>query len=287
MCYSNSKSEPFPIQCYIDFDYISHDKEIFTQATPLYEEALKCSGYSESLHYSDKQPKKSKRNRQSNIIWFNLPFSKNVSTNVGQKFVRLISRHLPKKLRLQKIFNKNTVKVGYSCMPNLASIIKAHNNEVLKDNSTPPQNPATARKKTFVPLNGECQSNNIIYNTEVENTSRNETKVYIGLTEHPFKQRYSNHMQSIRHEKYGNSTKLSKYVWQLKKAGKKFKITWSINRRAQAYSNITKRCNLCLIEKLSIINADNPNTFNKRPALFSTFSRDKIPQHYITNLQSE
>ena len=77
------------------------------------------------------------------------------------------------------------------------------------------------------------------------------------------------YMQSIRHEKYGNSTELSKYVWQLKKEGEEFKITWSINRRAQAYSNTTKRCNLCLTEKLSIINADKTTTLNKRTELVS------------------
>ena len=115
---------------------------------------------------------------------------------------------------------------------------------------------------------------------------RNEKKVYIGLTENAFKQRYSNHMQSIRDEKYGNSTELSKYVWQLKKEGEEFKITWSINRRAQAYSNTTKRCDLCLTEKLSIINADKTTTLNKRSELVSKcrhknkyylahFSRDK------------
>ena len=160
--------------------------------------------------------------------------------NIGQKFLRLIFKHFPKKSRLQKIFNKNTVKVSYSCMPNLASIIKAHNNVVLKDNGTSLQKPCNCWKKDLCPLNSERQSNNIIYNAEIENTSRNETKVYIGLTEHPFKQIYSDHM----HEKYGNSTEQSKYIWQLKKAGKKFKIAWSIDRRAQAYSNITNQCNL-------------------------------------------
>ena len=55
---------------------ISHDKEIFNQAAPLYVDALKSCGYSENLHYSEEQAKKSKRNRQRNIIWFNPPFSK-------------------------------------------------------------------------------------------------------------------------------------------------------------------------------------------------------------------
>ena len=123
--------------------------------------------------------------------------------------------------------------------------------------------------KDLCPLNSKCQSNNIIYNAEIENMSRNETKVYIGLTEHAFKQRYSNHKQSIRYEKYGNSTELLKYVWQLKKECEEFKITWSINQRAQAYSITTKWCNLCLTEKLSIINADKTTTLNKRSELVS------------------
>ena len=134
-------------------------------------------------------------------------------------------------------------------------------------------------------LLGECQSNNIIYNAEVENMNRNETKLCIGLTEHPFKQRYSNHIQSIRHEKYGNSTELSKYIWQLKKEGKEFKITWSINQRAQAYSNITKRCNLCLTEKLSIINADKPTTLNKRLELVSKCQHEN--KYYLACFSSD
>ena len=115
--------------------------------------------------------------------------------------------------------------------------------------------------------------------------NRNETNLYIGLTEHPFKQRYSNHMQSIRHEKYGNSTELSKYVWQLKKEGKEFKITWSINRRAQTYSNITKWCNLCLTEKLSIINADKPTTLNKRLELISKCRHEN--KYYLACFSSD
>ena len=124
--------------------------------------------------------------------------------------------------------------------------------------------------------------------------SRNKTKVYIGLTEHPYKQRYSNHMESIRHEEYGNSTELLKHVWQLRKAGKEFKITWSINLRAQAYSNITKRCNLCLTEKLPLTKGPNSSqSANMKKVLFRMFLKGQhtvntlTPQYYITNLQSE
>ena len=73
--------------------------------------------------------------RKRNIIWFNPPYSKNVKTNVAQKFLRLIDKHFPKTSKLHKIFNRNTVKVSYSCMPNVKSTISSHNNRVLKKNN--------------------------------------------------------------------------------------------------------------------------------------------------------
>ena len=125
------------------------------------------------------------------------------------------------------------------------------------------------RKKDLCPLNGECQANNIIYKAEVINTTRSELKEYIGLTENTFKQRYSNHVQSFKNSKYENSTELSKYIWHLKRNNDNFNIKWSIIQRSQAYSNKTKRCNLCLTEKLSILNADKAKTLNKRSELVS------------------
>ena len=50
-----------------------------------YEKALRESGYKNvSLIYTDKNDIKEKRNRSQNIIWFNSPFNKNVSTNVAK-----------------------------------------------------------------------------------------------------------------------------------------------------------------------------------------------------------
>ena len=55
----------------------------------------------------------------------------------------------PKKLKAtENIQQLNTVKVSYSCMPNLASIIKTHNNEVSKDTSMCSQKPCNCQKKT-------------------------------------------------------------------------------------------------------------------------------------------
>ena len=73
--------------------------------------------------------KKKKRTRK--IIWFNPPFSKNVLTNVAKTFLQLVNKHFTRNHALHKIFNRNTLKASYSCMPNIANIIKAHNQKTL------------------------------------------------------------------------------------------------------------------------------------------------------------
>ena len=92
-----------------------------------------------SLIYSHQHSKSHQRHntqRKRNIIWFNPPYSKNVKTNVAQRFLRLLDKHFPKTFRLHKIFNRNSVKVSYSCKPNVKSIISNHNRRVLKSNTT-------------------------------------------------------------------------------------------------------------------------------------------------------
>ena len=90
--------------------------------------------FSDRLIYSTKTagcdtPEKKKRKRK--VIWFNPPFSLNVKTNVGKIFLRLVKRHFPKENPLHKIFNKNMLKVSYSCMGNIASVLSAHNKNIL------------------------------------------------------------------------------------------------------------------------------------------------------------
>ena len=80
----------------------------------------------------------SRKNRQRNIIWFNPPYSMNVQTNIGREFLNLVSKHFPKKHRYNKIFNKNSIKVSYSCTDKLLTIIKKHNRKILETSKTPP-----------------------------------------------------------------------------------------------------------------------------------------------------
>ena len=104
----------------------SSNEQIFKEPIPIYEEALKKWGFHEKLEYVteevDKHGKEEKKRRKQKIIWFNPPYSNNVKSNVGKQFLKLVRRHFPKGNKLNKTFNKNTLKVSYSCMRNMSSL---------------------------------------------------------------------------------------------------------------------------------------------------------------------
>ena len=76
---------------------ISAIENIFNSAVPLYQEALLKSGYSYKLHYLPPETPVTthRKNRKRNILWFNPPFSKNVSTNIGRKFLEILDKCFP------------------------------------------------------------------------------------------------------------------------------------------------------------------------------------------------
>ena len=103
---------------------ISCDKEQFDKAKPDYENALKNSGFDGDMEFIEVTQKR-RRKPRNNIIWFNPPFDLQVKTNVARRFLQLIDTHFHKRHPLRKIFNRNTVKVSYSTMNNMASIMKS------------------------------------------------------------------------------------------------------------------------------------------------------------------
>ena len=254
---------------------ISCDEGVFREAAPLYNNALKESGFKEDVEYAESRKVKepvSRRKRARRITWFNPPFSKNVITRVGQKFLKLIDKHFPVDSKLHKVFNRGTVKVSYSCMPNMANIIKRHNARICfreQQGSDDQPRRCNCRKPEQCPLSGACLTNNIVYRATVDSNGDHTPRVYIGSTETPFKQRYANHLMSFRHEKHEHRTELSKYIWKLKREGNIFRVGWDILRRAFAYSCVSKRCDLCLTEKLMILSADKSTLLNKRSEIIS------------------
>ena len=193
--------------------------------------------------------------------------SKNIKTNVGKTVLKLIKKHFPKEHQFHKIFNKNTIKVSYACMPNICTIISGHNKQLL--NPKQESFNCNCRNKTECPLQNKCLTPSLIYEAEVTNSTNDDRKIYIGACETTFKERYRNHVKDIRNEKYSKSTELSKYVWLLKNEGKNPSIRWRIIKTVHSQVR-TNYCKLCLTEKLIIINSlDDPNILNSRSEFIS------------------
>ena len=159
-----------------------------------------------------------------------------------------------------------------------ATIIKRHNNRV---RNTPQDNDPAAKLCNcrggvdVCPLNGECLTKGIVYEAKVIAKGAGNEMIYIGSTSTTFKERYNNHKASLKHEKKQSSTKLSKHVWELKRAGVNHTIKWRILRRAKEYSTLSKRCDLCLTEKLFILTARKETRLNSRTDLTSQCRHQK------------
>ena len=107
------------------------------------------------------------------------------------------------------------------------------------------------RNSSTCPMDGKCNDQNLIYQAEVTTPSSRET--YIGLCDTTFKLRYRNHVCSFKNERYKHATELSKYIWSLKDKSISYNIKWRKVKQARSYSNVSKKCNLCLWEKYFII----------------------------------
>ena len=249
---------------------ISSNKDVFADAKPLYDKALWESGFSAETEYLERRKEQGRANRRTRsrkVIWFNPPFSQNVATNIGRKFRSLVLKHFPEASKLNKIFNPNTLKVSYSCMPNMAAVIRQHNSTIINSQPSAPDNAGSASKcncrvKANCPMKGECLVQSVVYRATVR--SQDTEKDYTGLTVSTFKQRFNSHQHSMRPRKYRHSTALSNYVWSLKDQDIAFDIKWTVLRKAAAYRNTTRRCSLCIAEKLEIMKADKDRSLNRR-----------------------
>ena len=168
---------------------LSINEEIFNEACPMYEKALKDSGFTEPLSYTGPRvnnnvdENRAGKNRKRKIIWYNPPFSQNVKTNIGKEFLKLIRKHFPPRNELNKIFNKNTVKISYSCMRNVNSIISAHNKKVISPSTVDSGCDCTHRNAC--PLENKCLTPGVVYKATITNDTDEEVKCYVGLAMPP------------------------------------------------------------------------------------------------------
>ena len=143
---------------------ISYDEASFNKAAPLYQKVLDDNGYKHCLKFSTpsaSQPSKSDRkNRHRNIIWHNPLYSKNVATNEGKSFLKILDEEFPKDHVLHKIFNRST------CMSNIKNNIDGHNEAVLNKRNVATRN-CSCKKPVDCPRNSDCLKQSVVYQATV------------------------------------------------------------------------------------------------------------------------
>ena len=92
-----------------------------------------------------------------------------------------------------------------------------------------------------------------VYESTVEASNR-DVNLYIGATEN-FKPRHSDHLQDFKNKSKQNRTKLALHIWTLKDYKIPYNIKWEVQAKASAYNSGSRNCDLCLTEKLHILEA--------------------------------
>ena len=108
---------------------ISYDKDEFEKAKRNYNKGLAKVGFSEKIKYHKQSPVKRVLTRK--VVWFNPPYSSSIKTNVWKIFIKRIVKHFPKHHIYYQIFDNTTIKLSYSCMPNMENILIKHNNKLI------------------------------------------------------------------------------------------------------------------------------------------------------------
>ena len=198
----------------------------------------KKNGYDTNLQFDRKSTHKNnekKKTRKRKITWFNPPININVATNIAKTFLALIDKHFPKNKRLSEIFHRNTIKVSYSCLPNVERIISNKNHRLLQlhrmKKSTQDSRLCNCRQKNSCPLDCKCLTKCVVYKATVTETASNNQETYIGLTENEFKTRFNLHKSSFKLEPKRTSTTLSEHVWKLKNKNINFNIKWEVVKK--------------------------------------------------------
>ena len=129
---------------------MSSDETVFNNSKELFNNALFNSGFDHKIKFqpfTENKDLSRDKNRGRKIVWFNPPYSCNVATNIGKKFLLLLDKHFPKPHKLSKVSNQNNVKVSYN----------SHNKKILNENIAKPTSASCyCRVKASCALDGNC-----------------------------------------------------------------------------------------------------------------------------------
>ena len=173
----------------------------------------------------------------------------------------------PKDNPLSKVFNRNTVKLSYSCTSNFKNYISKNNKKVFKKQNA--EDIVCECRNAVCPVEGRCSESEIVYRAAVTRLDTGHVEYYTGCTKQKFRLRFNAHAQSLRNYKYWDESSLSVYVWKLKNENINYQISWKIIGKAKMYNPATKLCNLCNLEKYFILYHSDGASLNKRKEMFN------------------
>ena len=116
--------------------------------------------------------------------------------------------------------------------------------------------PVTVEEKKGCPLGGQCNSKNVVYQACISPMEHNNVgkRVYIGISAGIWKQGLYNHRYSFSNPQLRNQIAQCKYFLNLKHQRLTPEISWKIVRKYSTRNSFNGKCNLCVNEKISIIN---------------------------------
>ena len=158
-------------------------------------------------------------------------------------------------------------------MPSVSSYISSHNVTTLKKSRATDESPrmCNCTDRGRCPLDGGCLVRATVYQGTIQ-VPNGEQRKYIGLAEPDFKGRWSDHMSSCNNKQYKTKSKLSQEYWSLTDSGHQIdryqNIQFEILKKSVPYQAGSKKCNLCLWEKL-VIMKNEKSVINKRDEFVS------------------
>ena len=85
-------------------------------------------------------------------------------TDIGRNFFLHLNSHFPKLHNLHKLFIRSNVKVSYSSLSNLSSIVNSHSKKILNDCKKRLANvTCNCRNKSSCAFDGNCLLKSIIF----------------------------------------------------------------------------------------------------------------------------
>ena len=158
----------------------------------------------------------------------------------------------------------------------------AQRNERANSEQTPISPSCNCQRQNECPLPGKCQTKSVVYKATV--TTEHNIKTYIGSTEKTFKQRFYGHKSDMTNPNNRNNTSLANYIWSVKDRGEIPVVRWEILRSCKEYKTGTRKCDVCLTEKLMILKYKGPNSLNKRSELM--YSCPHRRKYRLSNLKT-